>query len=230
MWKKVLIVIAILAIAAVPSVYFYLKYQKTQRLLKNPTEAAAEEKKDILGKVGAILELPKNEEPTVATVNDKEKLKDQPFFANAQNGDSLIVYANAKKAILYRPSTNRIIDMASVSLPATNTASASGSKTLQGLKVAIYNGTSTPRLANSVEKSLTDKYSYMAVVKKDNAAKNDYPKTVVVDLSGSKADEAQIVAQHLGATVEQLPAGEAKPEADILVIIGADHITPVPAQ
>ncbi|MEO7364045.1 MAG: hypothetical protein ABIV43_00865, partial [Candidatus Saccharimonadales bacterium] len=58
--------------------------------------------------------VPADETPTVATVSNVEKLKGQTFFANAQIGDKVIVYVNAKQAILYRPSTNQIVTMAPV--------------------------------------------------------------------------------------------------------------------
>jgi hypothetical protein len=48
----------------------------------------------------------------MATVLEQDKLKDQPFFARAQNGDKVIIYTQNKKAILYRPSENRIIEVA----------------------------------------------------------------------------------------------------------------------
>jgi len=62
------------------------------------------------------MELPKDEEPTIATVLDKEKLKDQLFFAKAENGDKVIIYSKNQKAILYRPSINKIIDVAPISI------------------------------------------------------------------------------------------------------------------
>ena len=98
------------------ALYFFSQYQKTQSLLKNPTATSASEVKEITEKVGVLIELPKGEEPTVATVSDKNKLKDQAFFKNAENGDKVLIYTKAKKAILYRPSTNKIIEVAPVNL------------------------------------------------------------------------------------------------------------------
>lgn len=57
------------------------------------------------------MELPAGEQPTLATVADQEKLKGQDFFSHAQNGDKLLIYPKAKKAILYRPSTGKIIEV-----------------------------------------------------------------------------------------------------------------------
>lgn len=95
--------------------YYYDKYQKTKTLLNNPEEVTKLETKSVVEKVGKLMELPSGE-PQVATVLDKEKLKDQPFFAKAENGDKVVIYTESQIAILYRPSTNKIIGFAPVNL------------------------------------------------------------------------------------------------------------------
>ena len=207
-------VVLIIAVASIPSYYFYNQYQKAQMLLKNPTEAAKEEVNALVARVGQLLELPQGEEPTVATVSDKEKLKDQAFFAKAENGDKVLIYTNAKKAILYRPSINRVIDVAPVNIGSPSTSQA------QLLRVALYNGTTTTGLTKSVETDLKGKLPNIDVVLKENAKKNDYTKTLVIDLSGNKKEEAIQLANVLGGQVQDLPKDETKPDADILVIIG----------
>lgn len=96
------VVVLIIGVAIASAYYFYQENQKFQALLKNPTEAAKEETKALVAQVGKLLELPQGEEPTLATITDKERLKDQPFFAKAENGDKILIYTQAGKAILYR--------------------------------------------------------------------------------------------------------------------------------
>lgn len=98
--------------------YYFDKSRKQEALLKNPEEMTKLETKSVTDKVSKLMELPGGE-PSIATVLDKEKLKDQPFFAKSENGDKILIYADAKTAILYRPSTNKIIIVAPMDTTAT---------------------------------------------------------------------------------------------------------------
>lgn len=111
--KTWIVLVILLLLALLPSYYFYNQYQKTQEALGQNAEA---ETAKLVATVGKLIELPVNETPTIATVSDKSKLSGQQFFANAQNGDKVLIYSQAKKAILYRPSTNKIIEVAPINL------------------------------------------------------------------------------------------------------------------
>lgn len=65
--------------------------------------------------VGQHYELPSNEKPALLTVQDTSKIKSE-FFRRAENGDKLLIYKDNKIAILYRPSTDRIIEVGPVSM------------------------------------------------------------------------------------------------------------------
>lgn len=90
--------------------------QKIEEFKTNPDLAAQAEVDEYIEEVGKLYALPSDEKPSVATVNDKEKLKDQPFFANAENGDVTLIYADSKLALLYRPSTQQIVNVSSVTI------------------------------------------------------------------------------------------------------------------
>lgn len=207
----ILIVIAVLAIGS--SVYFYREYAKTQKLLKNPTEATKEETRELVAKVEKLIELPTGEEPTVATVTDKKKVKDQQFFTKAENEDKVLIYTKAKKAILYRPKINKIIEVAPVYIGDQTPLSKPAST-----KIVIYNGSAIVGLGSSAEKQLKDRITNIDVVLKENAKKN-YDKTLVIDLGAGK-DKANEIAKVVKGEVSTLPDGEVKPQADILVILG----------
>ena len=220
----VILVVAVLALAVVPSVYFYTKYQKSQMLLKNPTEAAKEEVKALTARVGTLIELP-NEEPTVATVSDKEKLADQPFFAKSENGDKVLIYPQSKKAILYRPSIGKVIEVSTLNVSPEGNASpaATPSAETSPISVILYNGTATVGLTANVEKKIKNDPELgkkISVINKENAVKKDYAKTIVVVLNAAFSAEGEQMAKLLGGTVSPLPEGEARPATDIAVFIG----------
>src|SRR5579862_7460225 len=102
---KIIITIIVLVLLLV-SVSFYIQYQSANKLLQNPSQAATLSDQAVINSVGKLMVLPTNETPTIATVSDKSKLSGQPFFANAQNGDKVLIYSKSQKAILYRPSIN----------------------------------------------------------------------------------------------------------------------------
>lgn len=120
--KKKMILIGIGAVTFIIIcliVFFTVRYQNAQKeieRLTNPQEAVKEEKKQLQDRVGKLVALPEGETPTIATVSDVNKLKSQAFFAKAENGDKVLIYTQAKKAVLYRPSINKVIEVAPVNL------------------------------------------------------------------------------------------------------------------
>jgi hypothetical protein len=115
---KIVKVITYLLVAAVAAGAVYFIAQKRPSLIglpQNGVEVQAETDA-LIADVGKLIALPTDEKPTVATITDVDKLKDQPFFKNAKNGDKVLIYTTANKAILYRPSENRIIEVGSVNI------------------------------------------------------------------------------------------------------------------
>jgi hypothetical protein len=118
-WRQralwVLVVVLIFTVGLLAYKYDQANKEAT-RLSANPQEAARKEVQELAEKVGKLMVVPTNETPTLATVSDASKLKNQAFFTKAQNGDKVLIYTQAKRAILYRPSTNKIIEVAPVNL------------------------------------------------------------------------------------------------------------------
>jgi CHASE1-domain containing sensor protein len=119
LWKRIvlLIVLLVAVLGIAGTAYFYNKYQQIK---KDPTTVATQETTALVQTIGKLMVLPTGETPTVATVTDKTKLTSQVFFKDAQNGDKLLAYTIAKKAILYRPSSNKIINIAPFNISSTN--------------------------------------------------------------------------------------------------------------
>lgn len=197
----------------------FLLYQNQKTGSKNPQQAGQDEVKKVVEEVGKLIDLPAGEVPTLATVVDVSKLKDQPFFQKAKNGDKVLIYTNAQKAILYDPVAKKIKEVGPL-----NTGSPSAQLQAASVGIALLNGTKTSGLASKVEEELKSKVPGLNIVSKDNAKKDTYEKTVVVVLNQAFLDQARNIAEVLKATMAGLPEGEEKPkEGDILIILGKDR-------
>lgn len=91
----------------------------TQEQQKKKTDA-------MIATVDRQIALPKDEEPVLATVSDREQLQGQDFFKDAQNGDKILMYKKNKKAFLYRPSTKQVLAQAPLVFEEEPTASVAG--------------------------------------------------------------------------------------------------------
>lgn len=117
---KLSLLILLVLVAGLGSTSFVF-YKRAKDLTLNPQKASQEENQKIINAVGKLVLLPQGETPTVATVTDPEKLKsEQPFFAKAVQGDKVLIYTQALKAIMYRPSENKIVEIAPLSIGNTN--------------------------------------------------------------------------------------------------------------
>lgn len=110
-FTRIIFILAIISIIA--AIYFFFKFTE---LKNNPASSIDKQTKDLVARVSKLIVLPKDETPTIATVNDPMELKDQPFFANAKKGDKVLIYTNAKKAILYDPVENKVVDIAPINI------------------------------------------------------------------------------------------------------------------
>lgn len=196
---RILNVVVILALAGAAG-YYFKKYDN----LKNSTPEKIQQAQtdEYVKAVGKLYNLPKNEKPDVATVKDKEALKKQyPFFDQAENNDVVLIYKDAKLAILYRPSTKQLIKVGPVNIES-------------GVSIRVV---AKEADRASVEKKLND--NKLAFTKAD-------PKTAltgitVVDVKGTNSEQAKKLAEIAGGQVGTLPAGEDKPtDVDLLIFVG----------
>lgn len=115
-----IVVIVVIVIAIGFSAYQVIKSRELNKQLnelkQTPQKAVEGETKALIEKIGKLIILPKDEQPTVATVTDLKPLQDQPFFKNAKINDKVLIYSVSKKAVLYRPDENIIIEVAPLNL------------------------------------------------------------------------------------------------------------------
>jgi hypothetical protein len=118
----ILIAVALIILLSLSTFLLIIARRNSQ---VDPSLAIERETATLTQKIGKSMELPVGEQPTLATVTDRAKLKGQDFFEHAQNGDKLLVYPKAKKAILYRPSTGKVIDVTNLTSGSSQTSPSS---------------------------------------------------------------------------------------------------------
>ncbi len=206
---KVILAVAFLGLASFGGFYFF-QYQTVNDKYQEATLSVDDRNKRTTNEVAKLIDLPKDETPIVYVVKDKDKLTTtksaKEFFENAKNDDIVLAYQKGDTAIIYRPSEKRIVKTDSyqkfvaASSPAT---------------IAIIAPTSTQ---DSIAGNLEQKVSNAQIVTK-LTPKVPLTTGIVVDLSGTEADDAKTLAEILGYTVGQLPEGEQKPEGVTFIVI-----------
>lgn len=227
-----LVIVLIIILGAV-GFYAYSYFQQDAVTIgSTPSEKQV---KEVIEKVGKLVVLPEGETPTIATVTDVDKLRNQPFFKNAQNGDKLIVIGSTKEAILYRPSINKIITMAPINASETSSPSATTSSeesnnttptpTSSKTKVAVLNSTKESGLAKKGSDLLSKDAFEIAGT---SNAQGEYELTSISVINKSVVTDAVTskIISSLGkvkAVTKPLPSGEAAPAgADVVIILGSD--------
>lgn len=173
--------------------------------------------------IGAVMELPQSETPTLATVTDIAKLPAIPFFSKAKLADKVLIYQQSAKAILYRPSTKKIIEVSAFNAP-TSTTSQVVQEKKDVFTVELRNGTGKVALTQDYEKSLYGKIPTARVVAKTSAKSKDYKDTMVIAQQNSTENDVTAIAKTLDAAVSTLPLLESTSSANILIIVGADAL------
>ncbi len=109
--KNLNIIIAILVVLAlaVAGYFLYKKYQQKNLDPQAQTANIEEQKKGVFEKVITLVSVPE-ESPLFFTVSSSTLLKTQDFFKDTENGDILLVFETNKYAVLYRESSNQVIN------------------------------------------------------------------------------------------------------------------------
>jgi len=118
----VILLTAFMSIAGV-GVWSYKKYQETNKelnqlkTLEGQQTLAETQRTLLLEAVGKLILLPEDEVPTIATITSVEELSEQqPFFKDATNGDKLLVYSESKRAIIYSPKKDTLVNVGALFL------------------------------------------------------------------------------------------------------------------
>ncbi len=193
-----------------------------EALRKDPQMFAKEDIKNLVDKLTKLVVLPDGEEPVVATVTDKDKLKDQPVFAKADNGDKIVIYSKAQKAYIYRPTSNLLVDVIPVNI-GNQQVTITGVDEKNPLKIALVNGSKNSGITNELEKRIMEKsFPGVSIVSKATAKSDNYTKTIVLDITGKMEKQAAEMAQLLSGEVATESAETFPNNADLMIIVGGD--------
>ncbi len=204
----------------------YIGYKEIKSNNNKSKEAEVISTAEILNRVTMLAEVPYDEIPVIATVKDVEKLNNQVFFSHAQNGDKLLIYNKARRAVLYRPYSNKIIETMTIKL--TEQGEIKPEENVEGviapIKVSIYNSTGTQGLASALSTKLSTEYENIKfeVINIGNA-KSEYERTLVINNKSLDAGIMNKISTLLDAEIAKLPSGENPTETDIIIFIGKDY-------
>jgi len=108
----VVVAAVIFVIMAIAVIFFAGQFFASQSNSDTPDDATRDR---ILGKVESLYMLPEGT-PTVALVQNKSQLDGQAFYSNVENGDYLVIYDQAKLALVYREAVNKLVNVAPIAL------------------------------------------------------------------------------------------------------------------
>lgn len=246
LFTRPLFLISLLILVTGVGIYVYTEYKDVSSQLAqirgDPDAVAKKDVENLVKKIGKLAELPSGEEPTVATVTDVESVREQSFFKNAQDGDRVLIYTRARRAILYRPSINKVIEVAPITLEEQEGLQQEGESSpeegednnevpevVEGtkqIKVVLSNGTVNAGLTIIAADDLNENLEDLEV---EISSRIDtvvrYENTRIVVLTEGLEDEAQLIAEFFEGSVGSLPEGEVAPDGDILVILGNDYVS-----
>lgn len=228
--KNILVVLSCLTVIFIfAAVFFAIQNSKLKQNLKESLKEKAQplpeqtkvavsselSDEQIVAAAAKLIILPRDEQPTVATVGDLEKLKGKAFFENAELGDKVLIYTQAQKAVLFRQSENKIVAIAPIN---TNLAEHTQSKTIS---LEIRNGSGKTGAAAGL-KTLLENTANFKVIKTGNTTLI-YEKTILLinPASSINADKKNILlVKTQGQLITTLPKDEPPTTADILIILG----------
>ncbi len=115
-----------LAILAGGGYFGWMKYNEMYNSPAAQEQAAAAEaeaeKKVVLEKLSKLMVLPEGD-PVLFKVSDQEQMrKQQAFFKDTMNDDVLLVFQESSKAVIYRPSTNMVVNVGPINFDQNQTA------------------------------------------------------------------------------------------------------------
>ncbi len=212
-FKSVLYFLLVVALIAT-SIFFFMKYNNKKENTADPNA----ERKALIAAVSDVATLPSGT-PAIETVTDATLLKAQPFFEDVKNGDKILIFTTAQQVIIYRPSTEKVINSGPLVVgTTTTTTTAAPTTTAPSSNVAnidvIARNNDSNQTTSRINTSFEGKVKVTQVSTTATIAS-----TVVVVNADKFATLAKQIADALGGTVGTTPSGAPTSDADIVVYV-----------
>lgn len=119
-YKIAMSIIAAVVVALIVAIGYQWWTISSIKSTQDGNTDSAQQIQKVVDEASKIAVLP-SETPTLATVSDQTKLADQEFFSDARDGDKVLMYTTARKAIIYRESENKIVNMGPIAITSEET-------------------------------------------------------------------------------------------------------------
>lgn len=110
--------IILMTMVIVPLLLSGLLIYKINKVDKETSNKKATE--ELIEKVSKIYLVPEGEEPTIASVSDPQAVKNNSFFTLSEKDDKILIFPKSGRAVLYRPSINKIIETTAINIDTIN--------------------------------------------------------------------------------------------------------------
>lgn len=183
------------------------------RATHKPTATGQQKLAAVLTEVDKLYILPKDEKPTLATVEDQAKISDKFLSKHSKTGDKVLIYPKNHIVIIYRPSIHKIAAIGNVSGdPALSVA--------QGASLTVLDSINDPAKKATVISEIKAAYPTLKVTDGGSTSRKDFPYTIVIDRTDQKNTLRAALMKVVGGKQGFQPSSEAVQSTDLTIIIG----------
>ncbi|MDQ7814334.1 MAG: LytR C-terminal domain-containing protein [Patescibacteria group bacterium] len=191
-----------------------------------PVDVSQPETQDLVALVARHVSVDAATIPTINKLDDIDSLreKDPAFYQSAQKGDLLFIWAD--KIVLYSVSKDLVLSVLPISAPSGDVTNVSSDgQAVEKTTIEVRNGAGKAGIAKTVAEKLAN--LGFSALSPANAARNDYPLTLVIKLTEQNVTQAQSLLLNqldVSDVTSTFPTGEKESSADFVVILGQDAI------
>ncbi len=204
MYKRIFIILGLILVFVVLWSHFGNK-KTTEQLELNQIKTL----------VGTHMLLPVDEEPTLVTVVDKTKVKDEFIAKKSQNNDQILIYTKNKMAIIYRPSINKIVAIGNIFADQSLVEA-------DGVTITVLDGANDSSKTSAIIRQLEALYPKADITDGGKTNRQDFTTTIVIDNSQKKDNLTDAIAQEINGKRGIVPISESITVTDLMIIVGKD--------